>query len=189
LEQFRYKLQQWADGSRFISLKNSIPYQINLLKRTDHSIDAIHVGLSEESLLLWTRPHGAFSRLVEAHRDLDESIHKRRIFVFDDKLLNAERKIEDSRVLDVCKRQIGQPSEGGLGVELRILWRSTVDRTQSPIPPDLLIADGTEAIVITGTGGDYMEVKALVNQTQVRTYISFFERHWEISEPIRYYLA
>ena len=128
------------------------------------------------------------ARLIEAHKDLTESIRKRRIFVFDDGLLNAQRKIEDPRVLDICEQQIRQTSEGGLGVDLRITWRSTIDRTQNHVPPDLLIADGTEAVVVTGTGGDHMEVKALVNQTQARMYISLFERHWDISEPVRYYL-
>lgn len=156
------------------------------MKRTERSIDAIHVGLSGE--LLWAKQHGAFSRLIEAHKDLNESLRKRRIFIFDEKLLNAQRKIEDPRVMDVCKQQIRSTSEGGLGVNLRILWKSTLSRTQNHVPPDLLIADGTEAVVVTGTNGDHMEVKALVNQTQVRRNINLFERCWDISEPVEYYL-
>jgi hypothetical protein len=154
------------------------------LKRTERSVDAIHIGLFDESFELWTKQHGAFSRLIEAHRDLAENIRKRRIFVFDDTLLNDEHKIQDSQVRDVCKRQISQASEGGMGVDLRILWRSTINRTQTPIPPDLLIADSTEVIVVTGTGREYMEVKALVNQTEVRMYINLFGRYWDISEPV-----
>ncbi|HEV2859467.1 MAG TPA: hypothetical protein VGX48_00515 [Pyrinomonadaceae bacterium] len=192
LESVRYKLQQWADGNRHISLDESIPYQINLLRRTKRSIDAIHVGLSAKPLSLWSKHHGLFSRLVEAHKVLGGNFRKRRIFIFDDKLLNAQRKIEDSTVLDMCKLQVRQTSEGGLGVDLRILWRSAIDSTRSHVPPDLLIADDAEAVVITGGGEDYdevkaMEVKAVVNQTQVRMYARLFERHWEMAEPaIRY---
>ncbi|HEX8459208.1 MAG TPA: hypothetical protein VF656_18085 [Pyrinomonadaceae bacterium] len=192
LEHVRYKLQQWADGNRHISLKESIPYQINLLRRTKRSIDAIHVGLSAKPLSLWNKQHGPFSRLIEAHKVLGDDLRKRRIFIFDDKLLNEQRKIEDSTVLDMCKLQVGQTSEGGLGVDLRILWRSAIDSTRSHVPPDLLIADDAEAVVITGGGEAYeevkaMEVKAVVNQTQVRMYARLFERHWDMAEPaIRY---
>jgi hypothetical protein len=192
LERVRYKLQQWADGNRHISLKESIPYQINLLRRTKSSVDAIHVGLSAKPLSLWSKQHGPFSRLIEAHKVLGDNLRKRRIFIFDDKLLNAQRKIEDSTVLDMCKLQLRQTSEGGLGADLRILWRSTIDSTRSHVPPDLLIADDAEAVVITGGGEEYeevkaMEVKAVVNQTQVRMYAHLFDRHWDMAEPaIRY---
>lgn len=188
LEQVRHKLRQWADGSRSISLEESIPYQINILRRTQRSMDAIHVGLSEQPLRLWGKQHGPFSRLIDAHKDLGGDLRKRRIFIFDDKLLNEQRKIEDSTVLEICKWQLRQTADGGLGVDLRILWRSTIDSTRSQVPPDLLITDDAEAVIVTGAGGYYMEVKVVVNQNQVRRYTDLFKRHWDISEPANIYL-
>jgi len=192
LDKFKFELERWARGSRVIPLNQSIPFQIKLLRRCTKRICAIHVGIPIDSLYQWDKQNGPFNRLIETHKKLGSNINKRRMFVCDDQLLK-DNLVQNDRIKAIFKRQMSTAQKDGLGVELRILWQSTLLRTKNKTPPpDLLIVDDCEVVLFKGTRGDYVDdyidMEAIINTIQVRSYINLFEFYWEIAEPAERYL-
>ena len=116
-------------------------------------------------------------------------ISKQRIFVCDNKdLLATNGKISDERALRIFRRQVQPVEEGGFGFDVRILWADTLRKTGSQVPPNLLIIDGKEAVIVKGIEEAYLGVEAITNATIVRSYQRQFESCWEIAEPVTNYL-
>jgi len=197
IEELEMEIGGWASGRRTLPHERSIPYQIELLASASRSVDAIHIALSRKALLLWDREFGKFSAMVEAHASLSKSVSKRRIIVVDDTdaamVTNTSglRKLTDPDAVRVCNRQIAASPEG-LGVDLRILWKSHVTRVDREPPRDLLLVDDDEAIVVTiregsqagnGAGDHKYETEVYVDPTLVRAHRRRFEAYWAVATP------
>jgi hypothetical protein len=183
------ELREWADGRRTLRRTQSIPYQVKLLNAAARTMDAIHIATDLSKVYRWDAEHGRFSELVQAHEKLGKKVRKRRIFILDeanDELVedrNGRRVLKDETVINVCRRQ-ESTEQGGLGVELRILWRSDVQT----MPPDMMIVDGTQVVLVDVMSEDVYETRVLVNQARVGEYKESFEGYFTMAAPVSEYL-
>jgi hypothetical protein len=78
-------------------------------------------------------------------------------------------------------------SSGGLRFDLRILWKSEVEASHDRLPPDLLVSDEAEAIVVRDVsqigGSENYEVEALRSNVRVDEYLQVFEDYWSVAVP------
>lgn len=186
------ELREWAEGRRTLSRAMAIPHQVEVLKSARNSMYAIHVALDvEKAIRLWEKAEGNFRNLVETHRRLPDRIEKRRIFVLDDNDQTLVTEIDGRKIIardwivDVCQKQIAALTEGGLGVNLRILWRSEAeaDALERDLPPDLLIVDRREVVIVDVGSGEYFDGRAFVTPTRVKTFCKMFENYWGSAVP------
>jgi hypothetical protein len=67
IDQLRAELREWAEGRRVLVGRSGLAYQIDVVRRTRRSLDAIHLALAPRSLQRWDKETGEFSEFVEAH--------------------------------------------------------------------------------------------------------------------------
>lgn len=186
LQHLKLELQGWAEGRRSLNREQALSYQIGLVRRAKRKVQAIHIGMPIERLLLWDRTHGPFSRLLENYRRLGRGVLKQRLFICSrDDLFDGD--ILNQRILQVWKQQIQPPEEGGYGFEARVLWASSYVK-EGEMPPDMLLVDDEQAVVLTGSGSPQEHYEAVTNPTLLERYKQLFSSLWEVSEPIESYL-
>ena len=192
------ELREWKDGRRTVPRRESIQYQIDALKRTKRTVDAIHLAVPKDNLTRWNGREGHFAQFVEANRELGNKIAKRRILLLDgaDSDLvtrhdDGRRMLCDAVAVRVCRRWIDTGPEG-FGVDLRVLWREDLPKIDVKTPPDLLIVDGKEAIIVTGIvemgATESFETQAFVSPTHVADYVRLFDDYWNVTTEVQQYL-
>jgi hypothetical protein len=192
------ELREWKDGRRDVPREHSIQYQIDALKRMRRTLDAIHLAVPKDKLTRWDGRSGHFAQFVETNRCLSSKITKRRILFLDeaDRALvtcdvDGRRLLSDPVALRVCERFI-DTGENGFGVDLRILWLGDLAKAESKPPPDLLVIDDKEAIIVTGivetSGNESFDTEAIVHPTRVADYARRFTDYWNIATDVGHYL-
>ena len=191
LEQLRLTFSGWTNGTRRIREWSSLNFQIESLASARTSVRAIHIATQPGALQMWDDRHRGYDRLVDAFRGLDDAIVKRRILVLDGddaELSSADgsgRMITSDLAKRVCQLQTSATEDGGLGFELRVLWR----RHSDELPPNLLIVDEREVCTIENLGEDrFTDLEVSVNPTTVQYQIRRFEDLWTTATPVRHCL-
>lgn len=191
LEQLRLTFSSWSNGTRRIREWSSLNFQIDSLASARTSVRAIHIATQPGALQMWDDRHRGYDRLVDAFRGLDDAIVKRRILVLnaDDQELSSTdgngRIITSEVAKRVCRLQMAPSDEGGLGFDLRVLWR----RPPEELPPNLLIVDEREVCTIENLGEDrFTDLEVSVNSTTVQYQIRRFEDLWTKATPVRHCL-
>lgn len=186
IEQARLKFVSWAGGTRRVSERSSLNFQIESLRQAGSSVRAIHLALDSDSLGMWDDRQRGFNHLVEAYRQLPDYVHSRRILVLDINDTNLsvmqrnQRIITNAAVQRVCHFQMRSRAEGGLGFDLRIAWRPSSNREIS----DLLVIDEKQTCSIESYGhGHFGDLEVSVNPVDVRGRIHQFEDLWTDSVP------
>lgn len=186
LEQARLKFTSWAGGTRRVDERSSLNFQIQSLRRATSAVRAIHLALDGDSLTMWGNPQRGFNQLVEAYRQLPDYVHSRRILVLDvndpnlSVMQSNQRIITDELVERICRFQMRNRAEDGLGFDLRIAWRPSSNREMS----DLLIIDEKEICSIESYGhGHFGDLEVSVNPVVVGIQIHQFEDLWTDSIP------
>jgi hypothetical protein len=186
IQELGEELREWADGRMALSRDAAIPHQIDLLGQARDSVFAVHLALgdAEDKTRLWTKSSGRFHDLVQSHRALRPEVEKRRIFIFDDEDDTLVTNVGDNKILcngpiiDVCRQQLAPPEEGGLGVTLRILWKTEFERLDRDLPPDLLIVDRREVVIVDVSSQTYFDGHAIVSPSRVSSHCQSFDAYW-----------
>jgi hypothetical protein len=192
------ELREWRDGRRTIPRAHSIQYQIDALKRTERTLDAIHLAVPKDNLSRWDGRTGHFTQFVDTNRRLPSAIAKRRIVLLDEadpalvaSAPDGRRLLSDPVALRVC-RCWTEAGPTGFGVVLRILWREDLAKVELKPPPDLLVMDDKEAIIVSGIvemgGLESFETQAIVQPTHVADYARLFTNYWSIATDVAQYL-
>jgi hypothetical protein len=191
----RAELREWAEGRRIMRGDAGLVYQVGLVARTRENLDAIHLALGERSLKRWDKETGEFSEFVNAHERLSRRVRGRRIMVLDDEhpgmvaVVGGQKIISDERAIRVCLRQLQPRRNGGLGFDVRVLWKTEYLASHPTLPPDLLIADRSEAIIVRNVSpvaaSDDYETEALTSAVRVVDYRALFDDLWQIAVPAR----
>jgi len=190
LDRQRAEFASWAAGTRTVAEASSLNYQIGVVRTAERSVSAVHVALDDDALGMWADPQRGFDRLVDAYRGLPDSVRCRRVLILDeDSPLCVEqagqRLIVDPGAQEVCRTQIRERGDGGLGFELRVQWAKTSDRRRT----HLLIVDGREACTIEGHGkGRFGDLVVSVNDAVVQAQVRSFEDLWTASAPVEWAL-
>lgn len=195
VDRLRAELQEWASGRRDLPGDAGLAYQVEVLGRTRESLDAIHLALRSRALRRWDKTTGEFNALVEAHERLHKKVRGRRLMVLDDddgEIVTRDRGkrcLREPLVVRVCARQIRSRRDDGLGFDVRVLWKTDFRASHDRLPPDLLISDRSEAIVVKGisqeAGSNYYETEAYTNPVQVNAYQELFDEAWGAGIPVR----
>jgi len=185
LHRLAMELQDWAEGVRNLSREESVSYQIHLVNGARRKVQAIHVGIPLEQLFLWSRESGAFSRLRESYKQVQTHTTKQRLFICRRDEVVQGGRISNQEVLEVWKKQIQPVEQGGYGFEAKVRWVQRIE----DIPPDLLLVDDKEAVVVKGGGMPHEHHQAVTSATLLDSYRSLFTSLWAIAEPIEEYLA
>lgn len=191
LEEASLRYLSWAGGTRRVSRKESLHYEVEALTHATASVRAIHLAGDLESLKMWIEPGKKFRALVEAYQRLPASVQGRRILVLnsdDDEISgeeNGRRVIRNSLAQAFCSLQTTQRPTG-LGFSLRVLWIPEDDRAIG----DLLIIDDREFCSIESYGhGEFSDLVANVNEAQVRKQSQLFDDLWTNATPIEHALT
>lgn len=186
IEQARLKFASWAGGTRRVDERSSLNFQIEALRRATSSVRAIHLALDSDSLTMWDNRQRGFRHLVEAYAQLPDHVQRRRILVLDvndpnlSVMQSSQRVITDEVVQRVCRLQMRNRDEGGLGFDLRIAWRPSRNREIA----DLLVIDEKETCSIENYGhGHFGDLEVSVNSVVVGARIHQFEDLWTASTP------
>lgn len=185
------RYESWAGGSRRVSERQSLAYQIASLQGARWSVRAVHVVSDPDSLSMWSNPQRGFSRLVAAYQNLGDNVGVQRIMILDpDQWRTGEvdgRKVIGDKVLEtVCRFQIRLRMDGGLGADLRLMWRPNNDRSLG----DFLIVDEREVCSIERLGrGNFGDLEVSINAAQVRRYVNTFEAAWLQSSRAEEFLS
>jgi hypothetical protein len=193
VDSLRAELRDWAEGRRIMRGDAGLAYQVGVVARTRKNLDAIHLALGDRSLKRWDKQTGEFSAFVDAHEQLPRRVHGRRIMVLDDDdptmvtSVGGRKAITGDRAIRVCSRQMRPRRKGGLGFDVRVLWKTEYLASHKTLPPDLLLADRSEAIIVRNVSpvaatNDY-ETEALASAVRVSDYAAFFDDLWHIAVP------
>ena len=187
-------LREWAEGRRRLTRDKSIPYQMLLLKQAEKSVEAIHLALPSTKLDRWLTPEGHFGQLVSAHREVGSKVKtRRRILFLDDAEAglvsegNGHRKFASNKVIEFCRQQ-----QADFGVDIRVLFRSDLEATDTPAPRDLLLIDRQQAVLVSAivdsAGKESFDTDAIVNSVRVRDHAATFDDLWNTAEPVEDYM-
>ncbi len=198
VDRLRAELREWAEGRRIMRGDPGLAYQVGVVARTYESLDAIHLALGDRSLKRWDKQTGEFSEFVNAHERLPRRVTGRRIMIFDDEdpgmvgLIGGRKHITGERAIRVCLRQLQPRRKGGLGFQVRVLWKTEYLASHETLPPDLLLSDGSEAIIVRNVSpvaaSDDYETEALTSAVRVLDYAAFFDDLWHLAVPVSRFL-
>jgi hypothetical protein len=164
-------------------------YQVELVESCRHSVRAIHLATGTKALVLWEKRSGGFRNFVAAQQKLASRVDKRRIIVFndgDDQIVLGQRDgkpVLTDLATRLCTEQMNKPERRGLGFDLRLLWLSEIKSPERELPPNLLIVDELETVIIDVSGSGYFDGHASTSIPQVREWIREFDRLWGEARP------
>ena len=170
------ELQNWAGGTRKLSKKDSIHYQVELLKLAKTHLYAIHIVEKPKDIEKWMKGNdqSGFGPLIKAQRGVPKSVQKRRIVVLCDALCTS------TNLKAFCDEQVASPEDNGLGFELKVILVSMLRQLGRSVPADALIVDNIESVEYISSGDGYLQ--ASVQVSKIRSDIEEFDKLWEHSQ-------
>lgn len=176
LDEFTERMQGLYGGVLLLKNDEIFFYQNELIKKTQKSLDAIHIANSVESLELWDPERSENSKFKRASfyacKELEKSVKKRRLFIID-KQLETDNKDLINRV--VCSQT------KDLNFEVKKIYIEDLRRGYK-MPYDIIISDNIEAIEIMMRFNKVESAYSYINKDKVKRAVSEFQRLWDIAD-------
>lgn len=181
INDFRYELEQMANGNKILFDIDGLNYQAKLIRNTKRELLAIHLGLNEKTMVRWDLERtdtDFYKQIVEANQSIPSSVIKKRIFVLNDdcftKTPDLQQKLD--RILEDQKNK--------LGFTIKIIYKSTLEKNNFPFPEDLIISDKKEMITFSLRGAK-QEIDVSINSAEVDKKLRDFEKFWEFAKDYK----
>lgn len=174
-KKFRNIIKKMKEGQREIDEKNAFEYQRKVILNAKKSIDAIHIGLDENSLKKWLPDEGDkiendFSNvLISAnHAIKDKNITRRRIFIIHKSFRKNNRNII---------KKIEKYQKENLNFEVIFITIEELNSINRSIPDDILIIDNKETVIVRKSN-DNLIVNTRIDKEFVQSKIREFNLLW-----------
>lgn len=176
LDEFTERMQGLYGGVLLLKNDEIFFYQNELIKKTQKSLDAIHIANSVESLELWDPERTENSKFKRASfyacKELEKSVKKRRLFIID-KQLETDSK-------DLINRVVSSQTKD-LNFEVKKIYIEDLRRGYK-MPYDIIISDNIEAIEIMMRFNKVESAYSYINKDKVKRAVSEFQRLWDIAD-------
>lgn len=175
-EEFKNRMQGLYEGDLLLSYEELFFYQNELIKKTNESLDAIHIADSVESLKLWDPERSETSKFKSASfyacKDLNHHVKKRRLFIIASQLEKDNKDLIDR----VVKSQIND-----LKFEVKKIYIEDIGRKYK-MPYDIMISDKEEVIEIEMRFNRVESAHSYINKSKVAKAIDEFKKLWGMAD-------
>jgi DNA replication protein DnaC len=171
------KEQPIVDKLRHNFAEEYMKIKIESMESAKVNIHAVHLAIDLSDLLAWDKVISDYLRANE--RAVNRGVRITRIFVLEKKLtyLSVNEGHLHPKIQEILNHQTS------IGINVRILWKETVEEKQLTNPEDLIIFDSYEIHVHTGHGGWYLDVDIPTDTNEIELWQQRFSQWLEFSIP------